>query len=66
MLSVSKVPVRYLAAARNSRGATQGGGIGIEATPPGTSILWNLKKILWQEARGQANFQEADDIYSAP
>jgi hypothetical protein len=60
VLSVSKVPVRYLAAARPSRAAAQPGGIGIEATPPDVSILWNLKKILWQEARDQPNFRDGD------
>jgi hypothetical protein len=65
VLLVSKVPIRYLAAARPSRVAAQGGGIGIAATPPDASILWNLKKILWQEARGQPNFREADDVHVA-
>jgi hypothetical protein len=66
LLSVSKVPVRYLAAARTSRNAPQDGdGIGIAARPPDTSILWNLKKIRWQEAHGQENFREADNVQVA-
>ena len=70
VLSVSRVPVRYLAAAPRIRrvirmggaGADQGAGIGIEAVPPNDSVHWNLKKILWQEARSQGNFQEANEV----
>jgi subtilisin family serine protease len=62
VLSVSQVPVRYLAAAPKPRKAPQGGGIGIASTPPDGQVLWNLRQILWQEARGLAGFQDADAV----
>lgn len=63
VLSVSAVPVRYLAAAPpRRRRAAQVGRAGIAAVPPQMPALWNLKKILWEEARGLGNFQEADDV----
>lgn len=36
--------------------------MGIEAVPPDTSILWNLQKILWQQARARPGFQDADNV----
>ncbi|ACA15295.1 peptidase S8 and S53 subtilisin kexin sedolisin [Methylobacterium sp. 4-46] len=61
VLSVSQVPVRYLAARRAGRTAA-GGGLGIAAAPPAASLLWNLAKIRWQEARAAAGFQEATRV----
>jgi hypothetical protein len=68
VLSVSKVPVRYLAARKPRKAprmATKAGNMGIEAMPPNASVRWNLEKILWQQARGQKDFKEADDVHVA-
>jgi subtilisin family serine protease len=62
VLSVSKVPVRYLAAPKPRKApgmATKAGNLGM---PPNAAVRWNLKKILWQQARIQKGFQEADDV----
>lgn len=54
---VSKVPVRYLLARKTSSTA---------ALPPTMpSVLWNLTKINWQQARSRPNFKEASDIQVA-
>jgi cell wall-associated NlpC family hydrolase len=60
--SVSRVPIRYLTGRVASRSTAPRVKIGIEATPPDVSILWNLKKIFWEEARDQAGFHEARDV----
>jgi subtilisin family serine protease len=62
VFSVSQVPVRYLAAAPRSRKAPQPGGSGIAAIPPQEQSLWNLRRILWQQARGLNPFHEADKV----
>ncbi|ACL62510.1 S8 family serine peptidase [Methylobacterium nodulans] len=62
VLSVSRVPVRYLTARRTSRTRLAGGGIGIEAAPPTGSVLWDLEKIRWQEARRAEGFMEAGNV----
>ena len=61
IVSVSKVPVRYLAA-RAPRRTPPGGGIGIAATPPDDAILWNLRKIQWKEAREAGSFMDAEEV----
>ena len=48
---VSRVPIRYLMA-----GST------IRATAPPASTMWNLRKILWTEARKLPGFSEAADV----
>ncbi|RDV16869.1 protease [Pontibacter diazotrophicus] len=73
---VSRVPVRYLHAT-SKRGTTNkdteadkdsaesadsGGGVGIMAIPPPVSTMWNLQKILWQQARALPNFRDANNI----
>ncbi|MCK8786175.1 S8 family serine peptidase [Roseomonas sp. NAR14] len=63
--SVSRVPVRYLAARRAAKAATGAAGpvgAGIAAIPPVGPELWNLNKIRWSQARQQAAFKEADSI----
>lgn len=62
VLSVSKVPARYLALPKPSGKSAEDAGIGIEATPPSVPILWNLEKIAWEEARGLRGFRDADDV----
>jgi hypothetical protein len=73
---VSRVPVRYLhiarkkqttkkddnqEAAKDSAGANLGGA-GIMAVPPPASTMWNLQKIMWQQARILPNFRDANNI----
>ncbi|MGC2238688.1 MAG: S8 family serine peptidase [Pyrinomonadaceae bacterium] len=74
--SVSRVPVRYLAAPGRKQTAKKGdykntdkvkaedktGEIGIAAVPPPASTMWNLNKILWQQSRTLPNFRDANDI----
>jgi len=60
IISVSKVPIRYLAA--RARRVPEAEGAGIASTPPDEAVLWNLKKVLWQEARARGGFQEANDV----
>ncbi len=62
VLSVSQVPIRYLAAGRSPRKRVVAGGIGIQAVPPAVPVLWNLEKIQWREARAMAGFREAEQI----
>jgi hypothetical protein len=62
VLSVSKVPVRYLTLPAAARKPAPRDEVGIEATPPDASILWNLQKIRWEEARGRPDFHEAQDV----
>jgi subtilisin family serine protease len=68
VLSVSTVPIRYLAARRESRhpsGSTSGPqpeGSMITAVPPAAPIMWNLAKISWEQARARDGFQDADEI----
>jgi len=53
VVSVSRVPVRYLCA--KPRRAM--------VVPPGTpGAMWNLQKIHWAQARGKASFVDADEI----
>ena len=72
--SVSKVPVRYLAARRRS--ATALGrrsddrlaadaaqpGLAPAAAPPNPNTMWNLQKIRWAEARAISGFKDATTI----
>jgi subtilisin family serine protease len=73
---VSRVPIRYLHVDREKRPlksthyknsektkkADTSTGIGITATPPPATSLWNLNKILWQQARALSNFRDATNI----
>jgi hypothetical protein len=65
--SVSRVPVRYLSA-RPSRPTSSRRaepiqpGTQIAAAPPNPSTMWNLRTILWSEARALPNFADADNI----
>lgn len=62
VLSVSRVPARYLVARPPTRKSTAESGMTAAAVPPQDSALWNLKKILWTDARGLPAFQEAEDV----
>jgi subtilisin family serine protease len=67
VISVSTVPARYLAARAPGRkssneGEDPGSDVGIEAMPPGGLLAWNLRKILWPQARAQPGFVEAESI----
>lgn len=63
VLSVSKVAARYLVARAPSRkAATIAGEATAAAAPPPDAALWNLRKILWAEARARAGFQDAGAI----
>jgi subtilisin family serine protease len=70
VLSVSKVPCRYLTAQRSrpasvaTAGAPQPGPT-ITAVPPPIPIMWNLAKISWEQARARSGFQDADPIQVA-
>jgi subtilisin family serine protease len=60
--SVSKVPIRYLTSQATLRKPAPLDEVGIEATPPDASVLWNLQKIRWEEAREQGHFQDAQGV----
>ena len=63
VLSVSKVAARYLLARAPSRkAATAAAEKTAAAAPPPDSSLWNLRKILWAEARARGGFQDAKPI----
>jgi Subtilase family len=76
VLTVSQVPIRYLAAhapRRASRAARAEGaprrpkatpmpGAKFAAVPPSVSIMWNLLKIFWDQARARHGFHDADAI----
>jgi subtilisin family serine protease len=62
---VSRVPVRYLVAAARRRPQAARPATGIQATPPPTSTMWNLRKIRWAEARALGDFTEAGTIRAA-
>jgi subtilisin family serine protease len=57
---VSRVPVRYLVA-RGAKKSTKKPRVGIAATPP-ASTMWNLTKILWEQARSISGFKDAQKI----
>jgi hypothetical protein len=57
VVSVSRVAARYL----EMQNTVQGGRIGFAAAPP-SQQLWNLSKILWQEAHGLGSFRDANDV----
>jgi subtilisin family serine protease len=59
---VSRVPVRYLMAARSAARPARTSPPSISAVPPPAPTMWNLRKILWSEARAAAGFKEATDI----
>jgi subtilisin family serine protease len=59
ILSVSKVPVRYLAGKAATRKPAEAT---IAAVPPSSSIMWNLQKIAWDKAREQPGFRDANSI----
>jgi hypothetical protein len=54
ILSVSKVPARYLVARAS-----------VAAVPPSSPIMWNLQKISWSNARAAPGFRDADTIQVA-
>jgi subtilisin family serine protease len=58
---VSKVPVRYLLAKGPSAAKGRRPSATIAATPP-VSTMWNMQKILWNQARSITNFQDADQV----
>ncbi|MFC0808531.1 S8 family serine peptidase [Ensifer sp. P24N7] len=62
--SVSRVPLRYLAAKRPRKAARPpaAGRNRIAAEPPPAHTMWNLRKIKWQEARGLNGFDDASGI----
>ena len=60
--SVSRIPVRYLVAQPRSGRRSSESRATIAATPPAASTMWNLRKILWSDARALPNFQDADNI----
>jgi len=55
--SVSRVPIRYLAARPRS-----GDDSTIAAAPPPAASMWNLRAIRWAQARALAGFIEADNL----
>lgn len=59
VVSVSKVPIRYLQerASRSRASAPR-----IAATPPAASSMWNLARIRWAQALATPGFQDAGDI----
>ncbi|WP_298960112.1 S8 family serine peptidase [uncultured Methylobacterium sp.] len=57
--TVSRVPVRYLAARKARRTHAQPAAA---ALPPPPATMWNLRKIQWQQARALPNFVDAADI----
>lgn len=52
--TVSRVPIRYLAARRRSAV--------VAAAAPAASALWNLNKVHWAEARALPGFKDAHEI----
>lgn len=74
--SVSRIPIRYLQAARRRTASVKpkpkglasslekvnNSGVGIAAIPPPASAMWNLNKILWQQARSLSGFNDANAI----
>lgn len=64
---VSRVPVRYLlartrkSAASKPRNGPVGASSTIAAVPPPAHTMWNLKKILWSEARAAGLDSAAGD-----
>jgi hypothetical protein len=65
VLSVSKVPVRYLLGKTPKRTPAKraaASGATIAAVPPRVPIMWNLMKIAWDKARAQTGFRDADLI----
>jgi subtilisin family serine protease len=68
--SVSRIPVRYLAARAVAAGrsrraparAPTGAGIAAAVPPPDPSTMWNLRKIKWAEARALSGFADASNI----
>jgi subtilisin family serine protease len=59
---VSRVPVRCLVVERARSPGGSSGRRGIAATPPSSSILWNLAKIGWAQARSLSKFKDATTI----
>ncbi len=61
--SVSRVPLRHLAARSGRAGvARDAPPAGVAAVPPAEPLLWNLRRIAWAEARNQDGFQDAGRI----
>lgn len=59
---VSRVPIRYLVAARGARRPPSTPRATIAATPPAADAMWNLRKINWADARALPGFREATTI----
>jgi hypothetical protein len=70
---VSRVPIRYIELPTRGRERTSAtsldekppagsGGATIAATPPDVAAMWNLKKILWNQARGLPGFKDANKV----
>ena len=65
VVSVSRIPVRYLAARQVRRadpGIDDAPPAGMAAVPPAPASMWNLRKIRWDEARALFGFRDADGI----
>jgi subtilisin family serine protease len=63
IVSVSQVPARYLLARAPRRQAGgAGAGMTVAAVPPQDAASWNLKKILWADARARKAFEDAADV----
>lgn len=63
IVSVSQVPARYLLARAPRRSAAGAdAGMTVAAVPPQDAASWNLKKILWADARARKAFSDADDV----
>lgn len=60
--SVDKVPARYLLARPPVRKPPDPSGPTIQAVPPREPLHWNLKKILWEEARDKDGFKDAAEV----
>jgi subtilisin family serine protease len=65
--TVSEVPVRYLAArsARKAHDIPASSDATIAAVPPNVPTMWNLAKILWEQARARESFHDADEVHIA-
>ena len=60
--AVSRVPVRYILVPATRKTRRKGAGATIAAAPPAEAVLWNLRRIRWDEARRLPHFEDACDI----